>query len=246
MKATARIFCLLIAAALALTVLATCKPPADDDDGDPDEWVDDGEWVYDFMADGDAVLESGSGWYVDGGYTGQAPEGWWMGRTSVAAPYLFTGDFTAEFEFYLKYFSTEDNIYRFAFRLVDPNWETASEKYCSLAAYYTAFPVDGDAYYTVSQGNGHYSYVDRAGNIPGVTSGVNTCTLTRSGSTVTMSMNGTLVDTITIEAVNEPPLGYAPLVHGHNSTDEAETNFYIRKLTVTYTPGEVVEHDWNE
>jgi len=36
MKATARVFCLLIAAALALPLLAGCKPPADADDG---EWA---------------------------------------------------------------------------------------------------------------------------------------------------------------------------------------------------------------
>jgi len=237
MKATARIFCLLIAAALALTVLATCKPPQD---------VDDGEWVYDFMSDGDAVLDGDSGWYVDGGYTGQAPEGWWMGRTSVAAPYLFTGDFTAEFEFYLKYFSTEDDIYRFAFRFVDPNWDTASQKYCYVAAYYTKFPVaHEDAYYQLSKGD-PYVPGDHSGNVPGIKSGVNTCTMARSGDTVTVTMNGTLVGTITIDSSHQPVLGYAPLVHGHNSEDEADTNFYIRKLTVTYTQGEMLEYDWNE
>jgi hypothetical protein len=182
---------------------------------------------------------------VDAGYTGDAPEGWWMSQTSIAAPYLFTGDFTVEFEFYLKYLDAADEIYRFAFRLVDPNWDYASKKYCSLAAYYTSFPDDGDPYYQVDQGNGTYLSTPHVGNVPGLTSGLNTCAMARTGSTVAISMNGTPVASVAINAANLPLIGYAPLVHGHNSSDEADTNFYLRKLTVRYVPGERVAHDWN-
>lgn len=239
MRSKAGISVLFILAVFAAALTAGCK--LDGDNGDPET----GTWAHDFMPGGDGA--PGGDWFIDGGYTGEAPEGYWLGQTSIAAPYLFTGDFTAEFVFYLKYSSDDDDIYRFAFRLVDPQWESnLNRKYCSLAAYYTRFPTEHEnAYYQVSQGNGSYTSADYDGNLPGVVSGLNTCTLARTGSTVTIRVNGTLVGAVTILASNQPLVGYAPLVHGHNSTDEADTNFYIRKLTVTYQPGEQVYHDWN-
>ena len=76
-------------------------------------------WVFDVMNNGDLI--PGSAWYADIGDAGQTALGYWMNQTSIAAPYLLTGDFTAEFEFYLKVLPGEF-INRYAFRLVDPNW----------------------------------------------------------------------------------------------------------------------------
>ena len=76
-------------------------------------------WVYDVMNNGELI--PGSAWYADIGDAGQTALGYWMNQTSIAAPYLLTGDFTAEFEFYLKVLPGEF-INRYAFRLVDPNW----------------------------------------------------------------------------------------------------------------------------
>ena len=200
-------------------------------------------WAYDFMTDGDLI--PGSAWYVDLTDAGETALGYWLNQSSVAPPYLFSGDFTAEFEFYLKVLPGQ-YVYLFAFRLVDPNWENANRKYFSFAAYYTALPVPHvDAYYTTSQGNGIYSYEAHLGSVDGVTSGVNTCKLVKTGDTVSVYMNDVLVDSVTIDPLNEPAGGYSPLIYGENSGVEADSNFYIRKLTVTYTSGESVEHDWN-
>ena len=67
----------------------------------------------------------------------------------------------------------------------------------------------------------------------------------RAGNVITTSMNGTFIDTETIDPLNQPSVGYAPLIHGHGSWDVADSNFFIRKLTVTCLPGERVNHDWN-
>jgi len=149
--------------------------------------------------------------------------------------------------FFLKFATAEDDdyIYRFAFRLVDPLWDTADRNYVSLSALYTKFPQHTDAEYEVAQGNGSYLADTTDGNIPGLVSGLNTCTMARTGTTVTIRMNGVLVGTVTVDPANEPVTGYAPLIHGHNSWDQADSNFYIRKLTVTYTPGEMLEYGWN-
>lgn len=72
-----------------------------------------------------------------------------------------------------------------------------------------------------------------------------TCRLVRAGNRITTHMNGTLVDTETIDPPNEPSGGNAPLIHGHGSTDVADSNFFIRKLTVAYLAGERVDHDWD-
>lgn len=195
------------------------------------------------MTNGDAVRDSD--WLFDGGYTGEYSQGYYMSQTDIAAPYLFTGDFEAEVEFYLKVLLGED-IYRYAIRLVDPNWENSTtRRYYSFAAYYTAFPEHVDAYYQVSQGNGSYSYSDIDGNVPGIVNGVNTCTLVRSGNTISLYMNDTFIRLTTITASNAPSVGYAPFIHGHNSTDPADSNFYLRKVTVRYKAGERVYHDWN-
>ena len=200
-------------------------------------------WIYDFTADGDLI--PGSAWYADIVDAGETPLGYWLNQTSIAAPYLFTGDFAAEFEFYLKVLPGE-NIYRYAFRLIDPNWANIHRKYASFGAYYTAFPVaHPDAYYDESQGNGWYSYEAHPGSVAGVTSGVNTCRITRIGDTVTITMNGELAGTVVVDPLNQPAAGYSPLVFGQNSGVEADSNFYVRKLTVMYYLGERVDHNWN-
>ena len=58
-------------------------------------------------------------------------------------------------------------------------------------------------------------------------------------------MNGALVDTVVIDPANLPAAGYAPLIFAQNSTIESDSNFYLRKLTVSFTSGEIVEHNWN-
>jgi hypothetical protein len=235
MKGTARTIALLASAALVFVLFLGCEPSPGDDTG---------TWTYDFTNDGDSVEDSA--WFVDAGWLGETANGYWLNQATIAAPYLFTGDFTAEFTFYLKYLSSEDEIYRFAFRLVDPNWDTPAAKYCGMAAYYASFPDDDDPYYQVEQGNGHYVCTESYENVPGLVAGQNVFKMVRTGDVVTMYMNGTLVDTLTVEASNQPSIGYAPSIHGHNSWTEADTNFYLRTLTVTYEPGERVDHDWNE
>jgi hypothetical protein len=139
-----------------------------------------------------------------------------------------------------------ENIYRYAFRLIDPNWANIHRKYVSFGAYYTAFPVaHPDAYYDESQGNGWYSYEAHPGSVAGVTSGVNICRVTRIGDTVTITMNGELAGTVVVDPLNQPASGYSPLVFGQNSGVEADSNFYVRKLTVMYYLGERVDHNWN-
>ncbi len=205
--------------------------------------------VFDFMTDGDALVrDAGSDWFFDGGYTGNYADGYYMSQTSIAAPWLFTGDFTVEFEFYLKVL-TDENIYRYALRLVDPNWESAANRrFFDFAAYYTTFPASDDpnTYYQISQGNGSYSSNDYDGNVPGVGSGINTCTLVKEGNNISVYMNDTLVRTVTIAAANLPSIGYAPFIHGHNSSDQADSNFYLRTVTVYYVSDEVEYHNWNE
>ncbi len=177
-----RLSCVLVVVLFSTLICAGCEPDSDL----PSDVV----WERDFMTDGEAVRDSD--WYFDGGNTGEYSQGFYMNQTDIAAPYLFTGDFEAEFEFYLKVLSGED-IYRYAIRLVDPNWENSTtRKYYSFAAYYTAFPEHVDAYYQVSQGNGSYSYSDIDGNVPGMVNGVNTCTLVRSGNIIALYMNDTL------------------------------------------------------
>ncbi|HOO70678.1 MAG TPA: Ig domain-containing protein [Spirochaetota bacterium] len=206
-------------------------------------------WVYDFMAEGDQDVYGTDWFYSEDGSNPRAQEtgnGYYMNMTSIAAPCLFTGDFTVEFDFYLK-FVDDDYIYRYAFRLVDPNWENnSSRRYFDFSAEYTKFPVHEWAFYTLAQGNGSYSYTDYNGNVPGVQSGLNTCTIEKEGSTITVSMNGTFVRSATISSSNEPSIGYAPFIHGHNSWIESESNFYLRKVTVTYMSNERVYHNWNE
>ncbi len=209
--------------------------------------------VFDFMTDGDALVRNaGSDWYFDGGYTGNYANGYgyYMSHTNIAAPWLFTGNFTVEFEFYLKLLDDE-YIYRYAFRLVDPNWENnANGKFFDFAAYYTAFPALTDdmtpTYYQTGQGNGSYTNNDYFTGVPGARAGINTCTLVKTGNTITVSMNGTAVKTVTISAANLPSVGYAPFIHAHNSWDQADSNFYLRKVTVHYMSDEVVYHNWNE
>jgi hypothetical protein len=205
-------------------------------------------WVYDFTADGDAIEDSGSAWYVDAGNIGETASGYWLNQASVAAPYLFTGDFVAEFEFYLQVI-VDDSLFRYAFRLVDPNWDIPtppSARYFSFAPHYTASPPDDNRYYTISQGNGDYSDQDFYLTVPGIRlNDINTCRIVRAGNVITTYMNGTLVDMETIDPLNTPSVGYAPLIHGHGSWVVSESNFFIRTLTVTYLSGERVDHDWN-
>jgi len=204
------------------------------------------------MAEGDQDVYETDWFYSEDGSNPRAWEtgyGYYMNMTSIAAPYLFTGDFTVEYEFYLKFVTSEDDdyIFRYAFRLVDPNWESYStRRYFDFSAEYTKFPVHDDSSYTLAQGNGSYSYTDYSGNVPGVQSGLNTCTIEKEGSTITVRMNGTFVRSATISASNEPSIGYAPFIHGHNSWDQADSNFYLRKVTVTYMSNERVYHNWNE
>lgn len=207
--------------------------------------------VFDFMTDGDTLVrDAGSDWYFDGGYTGNYSPGYYMSQTSIAAPWLFTGNFSVEFEFYLKVLSDE-YIYRYALRLVDPNWENNSNRrFFDMTAYYTAFPESNESgtptYYQTSQGNGSYTYNEYDGNIPGVKNGVNTCIMVKEGNDISISMNGTHVRTVTIDASNLPSVGYSPFIHGHNSWDQADSNFYLRKVTVVYISNEIVYHNWNE
>ena len=232
MKSTRRAFVLLITAALAFAVIAGCKPG--------DEGL---TWVYDFMADGDAFLSADPAWYVDTGSMGEYSHGYWLGDASVAAPYLFTGDFVAEFEFYLKVLSGE-SIFRYAFRLVDPNWDYASRRYFNFEVNDAAFPSIGATSYEIAQGNNPYVIDERDGNVPYIANGINTCRLVRTGNVITTYMNGELIDSETITAGNQPSIGYSPFVHGYNTDSEADSSFYIRKLTVTCLPGERVDHDW--
>ncbi len=207
--------------------------------------------VFNFMTDGDELInDPDSDWYFDAGNTGEYDEGFWMNQASIAAPWLFTGDFTVEFEFYLKLVD-DDYIYRYAFRLVDPNLENNTlRKFFDFTAYYTDFPPLNDPYttthYLTAQGNGSYSYNEYYTGVPGAHAGINTCTLVKTGNTIAVSMNGTAVKTVTISASNTPSIGYSPFIHGHNSWDQAESNFYLRKVTVHYMSDEVVYHNWNE
>jgi hypothetical protein len=209
-------------------------------------------WEYDFMADGDQDVYETDWFFSVHGSGPRAEEtvnGYYMNQTSIAAPYIFTGDFTVEFVFYLKFVTSEedDYIYSYAFRLVDPNWENIStRRYFEFSAAYTKFPVHEWASYTLAQGEGSYSYDDYSGNFPGVQSGLNTCTIEKEGSTIRVSMNGGSVRSATISESNEPSIGYAPCIFGHNSWIETESNFYLRKVTVTYMSNERVYHDWNE
>ena len=82
--------------------------------------------VFDFMTDGDALVrDDGSDWYFDGGNTGNYSNGfgYYMNQTRIISPWFFTGDFTVDFEFYLKVLD-DDYIYRYGFSLIDPNWES--------------------------------------------------------------------------------------------------------------------------
>ncbi|HOW81287.1 MAG TPA: hypothetical protein PK573_01895, partial [Spirochaetota bacterium] len=202
------------------------------------------------MTDGDElVLDSDSDWFFDGGNTGEYSFGYYMNQADIAAPYLFTGDFTVDFQFYLKVLTSEedDYIFRYAFRLVDPNWEdNSTRRFFDFTAYYTAFPEHDDVYYQIAQGNGSYSCTDYSDSVPGIANGLNTCTIEKEGSTITVYMNGSFVRSATISASNEPSIGYAPFIHGHNSSDQADSNFYLRKVTVTYMSNERVYHNWNE
>ncbi|WP_459923212.1 hypothetical protein [Desulfatiferula olefinivorans] len=209
---------------------------------------------FDFMVDGDAlVLSQGSDWYYattgSNPRTGNYANGYYMNQTEIAAPWLFTGDFTAEFEFYLKVLD-DDYIYRYAFRLVDPNWSTPSEKYFDFAAYYTAFPSLNDpgtpTYYQTGQGAASFNYDDTYTSVPGVHSGTNTCRLEKTGHTVSVYMNNTFVRSVTIDESNRSIAGYAPCIFGHNSWIESDSNFYLRSVTIEYMDGEAVHHDWNE
>lgn len=206
--------------------------------------------VYDFMTDSDALVrDSGSDWFFDGGYTGNYSNGYYMSQTSIAAPYLFTGDFTVDFEFYLKLVTSDvdDYIFRYAFRLVDPNWENNStRRYFDFSAEYIRFPAHEDASYSLAQGNGSYVEDEDSGNVPGLQSGLNTCTIEKNGSAISVYMNDTFVNSLTISSSNQPSIGYAPFIHGHNSWDQSDSNFYLRKVTVTYMSNERVYHNWNE
>jgi hypothetical protein len=137
----------------------------------------------------------------------------------------------------------------YAFCLVDPSWDIptpVSARYFSFAPHYTASPPDDNRYYEVAQGNGDYADQDFYQTVPGIRlNDINTCRLVRAGNVITTSMNGTFIDTETIDPLNQPSVGYAPLIHGHGSWDVADSNFFIRKLTVTCLPGERVNHDWN-
>jgi hypothetical protein len=62
----------------------------------------------------------------------------------------------------------------------------------------------------------------------------------KRGNTITVTMNGTTVGTVTID----PADSYAPAVYGHNSTYENDNNFYIRKITVTHNSNEVQAYNW--
>lgn len=234
MQSTRRAIVPLVTAAHAFAGLAGCKP------GDEEM-----TWVYDFMTDGDAFLSADPAWYVDAGTMGETGNGYWLHQTSVAAPYLFTGDFVAEFGFYLK-IMPDDSLFRYAFRLVDPGWDIPtppSARYFSFAPHYTASPPDVDRYCEIARGNGDYSSQSLYQTVPGIRlNDINTCRLVRAGNVITTCMNGTLVDTETIDAANQPVVGYAPLARGHGSTDVADSNFFIRKLTVTCLPGEGVDH----
>ena len=49
--------------------------------------------------------------------------------------------------------------------------------------------------------------------VPGIRlNDINTCRLVRAGSVITTSMNGTFIDTETIDPLNQPSVGYAPLI----------------------------------
>lgn len=237
MKTPMRIHILLVAVALAFAGLTGCQP------GDEEL-----TWVYDFMTDGDAFLDADPAWFVDAGNMGETSNGYWLNQASIAAPCLFTGDFVAEYEFYLK-IMPGDSLYRYAFRLIGPEWLgtlSASSRYFSFSATFTASPPDDNREHEIAQGNGAYTDQDSYETVPGIRlNDINTCRLVRTGSVITTYMNGTLVDTETMDPLNEPSGGYAPLVHGHGSTDVADSNFFIRKLTVTCLPGERVDHDWN-
>ena len=208
--------------------------------------------VFDFMTDGDALVrDDGSDWYFDGGNTGNYSNGfgYYMNQTRIISPWFFTGDFTVDFEFYLKVLD-DDYIYRYGFSLIDPNWES-TPSFFDFAAYYTAFPpiteIGTETYYQVGQGHGSdFSYNEYYVGVPGAHSGVNTCTLVKSGSNVSIYMNDTLVKTVVVDQVNLPDIGYSPSIQGHNSWDQADSNFYLRTVTIHYMAGEVEYINWNE
>lgn len=237
MQSTPRILILLVAAALAFTGFTGCKP------GDEEL-----TWVYDFMTEGDAFLSADPAWYVDAGNMGENSDGYWLHQSSIAAPYLFSGNFVAEFEFYLKILPA-DSLFRYAFRLIGPEWAgtlSSSSRYFSFSATYTATPPDVNRYYEVFQGKGDDAIQLIYQTVPGIKlNDVNTCRLVREGNVITTYVNDTFVDTETIDPLNAPSTGYAPLIHGSGSSDVTESNFFIRKLTVTYLPGERVDNDWN-
>lgn len=207
--------------------------------------------VFDFMTDGDALVKNaGSDWFFsDGGNTGNYSNGYgyYMNQTRIAAPWFFTGDFTVDIEFYLKVID-DDGIFRYGFSLVDRNWEsTSTRKYFDFAAYYTDFPAHEDRYYQTGQGHGSVSsYDDEDASVPGIQSGVNTFRMVKSGSNISVYMNGTFVKTVVISPENLPADGYSPSIQGHNSWDQADSNFYLRSVTIRYMDGEVGYMDWNE
>jgi hypothetical protein len=206
--------------------------------------------VFDFMTDGDALVRNaGSDWLFDGGITGNYSNGYgyYMNQTRIAAPWFFTGDFTVDIEFYLKVID-DDYIFRYGFSLVDRNWEsTSTRKYFDFAAYYTDFPPHEDRYYQTGQGHGSvFSSADEHASVPGIQSGVNTCRMVKSGSNISVYMNGTFVKTVAINPDNLPADGYSPSIQAHNSWDQADSNFYLRSVTIRYMDGEVGYMDWNE
>jgi hypothetical protein len=203
-------------------------------------------WEYDFMVPGNGDKIGDEGWLIDGGFIGEyLPQyGVLLNQTTIAAPYFFTGDFTFEFTFLPKVLD-EVEIFRMALRLWNNQYSTSSaRRYVDFAMYYFDVPTHDDAYYQVNQGNGSYVSNDYDGNAPGLRANDdNTCVIEREGNEVSIYLNGIHVRTINILAANLAS-GYCPMVHGHGSWDTAESNFYIRKIKVTYKSGEMFYDRW--
>lgn len=203
-------------------------------------------WEYDFMVPGNGDKIGDEGWLIDGGFIGEyLPQyGVLLNQTTIAAPYFFTGDFTFEFTFLPKV-RDEVEIFRMALRLWNNQYSTSSaRRYVDFAMYYFNVPTHDDAYYQVNQGNGSYVSNEYSGNAPGLRANDdNTCVIEREGNEVSIYLNGTHVRTINILAANLAS-GYCPMVHGHGSWDTAESNFYIRKVKVTYKSGEMFYDSW--
>lgn len=203
-------------------------------------------WEYDFLVPGNGDKLEDEGWLVDGGFIGEyLPQfGVLLNQTTIAAPYFFTGDFTFEFTFLPKV-RDEVDIFHMAMRLWNNQYaNNSARRYVDFAMYYFNVPTHDDAYYQVNQGNGSYVSNDYQGNAPGLRANdSNTCVIEREGSEVRIYLNGMHVRTINILAANLAT-GYCPMVHGHGSWDTAESNFYIRKIKVTYQSDEMFYDSW--